>query len=141
MSVTDEALLGDLAAELDDEDNDPTGDDAGADDAEPGRWYAGLVDDGPPPYNGKLIVSRFPKGVLLVSKPRQRAWVLDFDAAGGLYRCRDAAGSPLDFNGRWRAAEEPNYEVRAFDEDFDGDEFPTVEPDDAAGADYVEAGL
>lgn len=114
------ADLEDLAAELDDDD-DPAGYDAEADTFEPVHQFAGYVTGGPPTYDGKLLVSRYPKGVLLVDRPANRAWVLDFDAAGGLFRGRDSAGSVLDTAGRWRAAEEPNYEVRAYDPEFAGD--------------------
>src|SRR5690349_17114098 len=99
---------------------------------------AELDDDDPDP--GKLIVSRYPSGVLLADKAAGRAWVLDFDAAGGIYRCRDDAGAPLDPDGRWRAAEADTYEVRAYDPDFDGDEPPAAAdpPAGPGGADYRE---
>lgn len=125
--------LEDLAAELDDDDNDPTGDDVQAEAFDPPRWYAGLIEGGPQPYPGKLLVSRFPAGVLLLDKSVGRAWVYDLDAAGGLYRCRNDSGAPIDEAGRWRAADEPNYEVRAFDPEFAGDDMPSVDDLDGAG--------
>ncbi len=116
--------LDDLAAELDDDDNDPAGDDAQAERPEALHYHAGLVVGGPQPYPGRLLVSRFPSGVLLADRPSGTAWVLDYDPAAGVYRCRDDAGAPLDEAGRWRAAEGPTYEVRAYDDEFDGDLAP-----------------
>lgn len=124
----------DLAAELDDDDNDPAGDDAGADPHAPTRLYGGICDGGPEPYPGKLIVSRCPAGVLIIDKGAQRVWVLDFDSAGGIYRVRDEAGSILDHAGRWRAAEGAGYEVRAYDPEFGGDD-PRGDAPDTAGGD------
>jgi hypothetical protein len=117
--------LEDLAAELDDEDHDPAADDEAAGPVEPARFYTGMCEGGPAPYPGKLLVSRFPSGVLLVDSVAARAWVFDLDEAGGLYRCRNDSGSNLDEAGRWRAAEGATYEVRAFDPEFAGDDLPT----------------
>lgn len=134
-AVEDPADLDDLAAELDD-DTDDTAAAAAADPYTAPTFYGGIIDDGPPPYPGKLMFSRFPRGVLLVDTMAARAWVLDFDAAGGRYRCRNASGAPLDEAGRWRAAEEPDYEVRAFDPEFAGDQPPTPAGVDAGGVDF-----
>lgn len=135
----------DLAGEIDDEGgDDPAAVDEGADPpAPPWHYFAGNIAGGPAPYPGHLLVSRFPAGVLLVDKPAARAWILDFDAAGGLYRCRDDAGSPLDAAGRWRAAEGADWEVRAYDPTFAGDDPPGTDlnppPAAAGGADYGQA--
>lgn len=131
----DPATQDDLAAERDDDDNDPAGDDAGADPHEPLHQYAGIVESGPPPYPGRLLVSRFPRGVLLIGKAADRAWLLDLDAAGGIYRCRDTSGMPIDTAGRWRAANGPDFEVRAYDPDFTGDDPPGSEPCSEPGCD------
>ncbi len=122
--TTDLTALEDLAAEPDDPDNDPAGDDAGADPADPLHPHAGLVESGPAPYPGRLLVSRFPAGVLLLDKPAGRAWLLDLDPAGGVYRCRDTSGMPIDDAARWRAADGARWEVRAYDPDFTGDTAP-----------------
>lgn len=119
-----DADLDDLAAELDDDDNDPHGDDVQAEPRQAARYYTGTCQGGPPPYPGKLLVSRYPSGVLLVDKVAMRAWVFDLDAAGGLLRCRDDAGAPVDEAGRWRASEGDTYEVRAYDPQFAGDDPP-----------------
>lgn len=116
--------LDDLAAELDDEEHDPAPDDESAEPREHAHFQIGYCQGGPPPYPGKLLVSRYAGGVLLVDKVAARAWVFDFDAAGGLYRCRDEAGAPVDEAGRWRASEGDTYEVRAYDGEFAGDEPP-----------------
>jgi hypothetical protein len=125
----------DLAAELDDDTNDPADVDANADEHRPIHYFTGRVESGPQPYPGKLLVSRFPSGVLLVDRVAGQAWVLDFDPSGGIYRCRDSAGAPLDESGRLRAAEEPNYEVRAYDPVFAGDEPVDVAACDVGGCD------
>lgn len=133
--------LDDLAAELDDDTADPAAADAAVDAYTPPTFYGGIIDDGPPPYPGKLMISRFPKGVLLVDPTAGRAWVLDFDAAGGRFRCRDAAGVVLDEASRWRAAEEGDYDVRAYDPEFAGDTAPGAADIgvDAGGVDYGQA--
>lgn len=120
----DPADLEDQAAERDDDNNDPAGDDAGADPHVPLNYYAGLVETGPEPYTGRLLISRYPAGVLLIDRPGRLAWLLDFDPDGGTYRSRTDVGMALDDAARWRAAEGPDFEVRAFDPDFDGDEPP-----------------
>lgn len=131
--------LEDLAAELDDDDNDPAGDDAQAAAHQPIHYFAGMTQGGPPPYPGKLLVSRFPSGILLIDKTTARAWVYDFDAAGGLYRCRDDAGAPLDDAGRWRAADSDTYEVRAYDPEFGGDTAPGADQNAGdGGGDYEQ---
>ena len=127
--------LEDLAAELDDAD-DPGEADDGADDGGARTYYVGIAEGGPQPYPGRLLVSRFPSGVLLIDKVSNTAWVFDFDHAGGLFRCRDDAGAPVDEPGRWRAADGPTYDVRAFDPEFGGDEPPdqTLPAGSVAGA-------
>lgn len=133
----------DLGAELDDEDYDPAGDDADTTtEGDTVRWYAGTVIGGPEPYPGKMLVSRFPSGVLLIRKdPAPRAWVFDYDQAGGVYRCRADEGMVVDQSARWQAAEGPTYEVRAYDDDFAGDQLPGPDDgQDGPGGDYDEVG-
>lgn len=140
------AALADLSAELDDDDNDPAGDDAGADPPDQSIYYTGTVTTGPAPYPGCTLVSRYPAGVLLLDRPGDRAWLLDYhpptDTGAGTYVCRgDIAGTTVDGPGRWQAADSDSWDVRAYDPEFDGDEVPgsCSEPgcDDDAGGDVA----
>jgi hypothetical protein len=70
------------------------------------------------PYRGVTLTSRFPKGVLLVDRPGNRAWIYEW--VGGAFQVRDSEPTELisDRNApknRWRAALEPNYDVKAYD--------------------------
>ena len=124
----DPGTADDYAAEPDDPDNDPTGDDADADPEDPLYQFDGHAEGGPEPYPGRLLVSRFPAGILLIDKPGDRAWLYDYDVADGLYRCRDDDGEPVDDTRRWVAADGNRFEVRAYDPDFTGDTAPGAEP-------------
>jgi hypothetical protein len=111
----DPAVLDDMGAELDDtgaepDDSEPAP--AGNDDDEDTAVVTGVCQGGP--YHGCRITSRYPKGFLLVDKARSRAYVYDHDGAV-TFLCRDPQGAPLDDAGRWRAAEEPAYDVLALD--------------------------
>lgn len=67
------------------------------------------------PMDGQVGQSRFPKGFLLVDKENSLAWVYDWDANAGHFEVRDDDAQPLDEAGRYRAAEEQEYDVRAVD--------------------------
>jgi hypothetical protein len=138
--VDDPAVLEDLGAELDDTTDEP-GDDVSTPVAAT-TYFTGPAVGGPPPYPGRTLVSRFSRGIVLVDRVRQLAWIYDYDPDGSGYHCRDNAGAPLDHDGRWRAAEGPDYEVRAYDPDFTGDEAPataTTVPADDGGDEYTQA--
>ena len=108
-AVTDE--LDDLAAEPDDD--APQTDEAG--DSDHG-WPDADTYDGPcvgGPYAGRSASSRFPRGFLLVDRPRGRAGVYAY--AGTVFICQGEA-SPLDDDGRWTAAESDEYDVIAYDD-------------------------
>lgn len=122
------ADVDDLAAEIDIALDAPQPPDGGGERTR----YAGTVTTGPEPYQGRLIVSRYPSGILLVDKPGGRAWLLDRNPTDGTYAARVPGGAPIDPAGRVAAAAGSTYDVRAFDDDFDGDELP--DPGPGAGA-------
>lgn len=101
--------LGDLAAERDD--SDPA-------EALPALYdplpvvFTGLCVGGP--YANRTVTSRYPKGFLLVDRPTARAWL--YDSTGDTFTCRDGM-TPMtaDTAKRLRAAEEPDYDVMAYD--------------------------
>lgn len=117
--------LEDEAAELDDDDEQdeaPGGD--GDDHDDEGAPVTGIVTGGPPPYPGLRVTTRCP-GLVLVDKQRGLVWVFDHTPAGeGAFTCRDDAGAPLADTGRWKAAESADWEIRAYDDEFDGDDPP-----------------
>lgn len=64
------------------------------------------------PLDGRVAESRFPDGLLVVDKERGLAWVYGWCA--GEFTCRSPEdGEPLDEDGRLRAAEGPDLDVRA----------------------------
>lgn len=104
--------------------------------------YAGLAIGGP--MDGREVESRFPGGVLFVSKPTNRCWLYDFYAESGRFYVRpvgyDAlwdemsdeqkmevlqetvlsgmdSTRELDYDSRIRASESGNTEVRALPEE------------------------
>jgi hypothetical protein len=125
----DPEVLDDLAAEPDDtEPADDPGDDAAGgdagdgdgDDADDEATYAGTARGGP--YDGLRLVSRFPSGILLVDRPD--GWALVYDYDDGEFHARENAD--LDDDGRWQAAEGCTYDVRAFEQNFTGDDEPAL---------------
>lgn len=91
------------------------------------------------PYAGRTVTSRMPKGILLVDMPVRRCWRYDLiDAA---FVSRDTQWQPLLDDGvknRWRAIEEQNYEVLAYDDGHD-DGGPG-DPDEQAAGDEMDEG-
>lgn len=65
------------------------------------------------PLDGELVSSRFPKGILVVDKPGNRAWVYDWN--GSAFLCRDDEPRELDNAKRWEAADGDEYDVRAYE--------------------------
>lgn len=65
------------------------------------------------PLDGRVMALRRPKGVLVVDKVADIAWVYDLNEDGFLV-CRDDSGTALDTEGRIRAAFENNYDVIAW---------------------------
>lgn len=66
------------------------------------------------PLNGEKLLSRFPKGVLLVDRPSNRCWI--YERRGDLFVVRNEEPMPILTEGpknRRRAAEESNYDVVA----------------------------
>ena len=57
-------------------------------------FYSGIGVGGP--MDGRTIESRFPSGVVFVSKPTNKAWVYDFYPEEGKYYAR-----PLGFDAFW----------------------------------------
>lgn len=107
--MSDEQLdeLDDLAAEPDDTYvPDVSADDDDDDDV----TYDGVCADGP--YAGKRASSRFPRGFLLVDRPRRRVWVYAY--AGGVFTSGPAR--VLDNDARWLAADGDEYDVVAYDD-------------------------
>lgn len=106
------AELDDTAAELDDTDQAQPDDPPETD---PPQRYSGKCIGGL--YHGRTMISRYPKGFLLVDRPSDTAWVYDLTPLPfPTFVCRDPAGAPLDESGRWRAAEEATYDVIAYDD-------------------------
>lgn len=86
----------------------------GSDDDAPPEVYQGRCVGGP--YAGRTVTSRFPKGFLLVDRPTARAWL--YDTTGDTFVCRGNGGKApmtLDTAARWRAAEEPYYDVIVYE--------------------------
>lgn len=68
------------------------------------------------PLDGQEVTSRFPKGVVVVSKSEGKAWIYDYDNSSGQSRflVRDRGQSrDLDNEKRWSAAEGAEYDVVA----------------------------
>ena len=68
------------------------------------------------PLDGKPIISRFPKGVLLVDKQANECWVYEYDPDSQTFAVRPGGPMPVQTEGpinRCRAAEEPSYDVLA----------------------------
>jgi hypothetical protein len=63
------------------------------------------------PLDGTEIPLRRPKGVLAVDRAARRAWVYDLE--GDALVCRQAAGEELVDAGRYKAAEDGQYDVLA----------------------------
>lgn len=62
------------------------------------------------PLQGEQASSRFPKGFILVDKPRKLVWIYDWD--GTKFQFREPP-LPLDNSKRYRAAEGNDYDVMA----------------------------
>lgn len=136
----DPAELEDLAAEIDDDPDDagsvtgPANDPAiGADEPVARAWWAGTVTIGPERYVGRMIVSRYPDGVVLVDRPANTVWLLD-RVTDGTFVARDRAGVTLDDELRWIATNGDTWDVRAYDDEFGGDELPDAAPTPAGVA-------
>lgn len=68
------------------------------------------------PLNGVTAQSRFSKGFLLVDKPEGNLWIYEWDKEKGVFNVRQEDPLPVLVEGpknRFRAAEEPNYDVIA----------------------------
>lgn len=75
-------------------------------------YYEGECHGGP--LDGQDMVSRFPKGFLLVDKPGNRCWIYEWEDDDFYVRNED--GEEVLVEGpknRYRAAEEENYDVIA----------------------------
>lgn len=63
------------------------------------------------PLAGETMVSRFPKGFLLVDKQADQCWVYEWE--GEEFWVRDGVPAPVLHEGRIKAALESNYDVIA----------------------------
>lgn len=66
------------------------------------------------PLDGQPARSRYPKGFLLVDRPAGQCWIYEW--TGTRFEVRDERPMPVHTEGpvnRYRAAEEPNYDVLA----------------------------
>jgi len=75
-------------------------------------YYEGICFGGP--LNGEIMISRFPKGILLVDKQGNKCWIYDW--FNDSFTVRDEEAMEVYTVGeknRYRAAEEPNYDVIA----------------------------
>lgn len=75
--------------------------------------YEGVCHGGP--LNGQTMVTRYPKGFLLVDKQVRKCWIYEWDSETSSYQVRQE--EPMDLldgeKNRFRAAEEFNYDVVA----------------------------
>jgi hypothetical protein len=88
--------------------SEPTG---GSSEYTPNEDNAVLVAEGGGPIDGQTLTIRRPKGVLIVDRQSRRAWV--YDVIDGKLVCRDGVGAELDDAGRFKAADDGNYDVLA----------------------------
>ena len=65
------------------------------------------------PYDGEEIISRHPKGFVLVDKPNNWAWL--YDRQPGEFVVRDEDGVEFDSAKGWDAAESADWNVIALD--------------------------
>lgn len=78
--------------------------------------YRGVAFGGP--LSGQTIQTSYPKGIILVDRPKNYAWIYDWADNPGRFISRSDQPNPLEwrqaeeFNVR-RAMEENNYEVRS----------------------------
>lgn len=114
----------DLWAEVDDEPDDAYGD---ADYDEDAETYAGTARGGP--LDGKDVVSRYPRGFLLVDMEHEQVWLYDRQADGS-FLMRDGSPAGLEDSGRWRAADEEDFDILVPD---------MASADDEAGEDDDDA--
>ena len=78
------------------------------------KIYEGVCHGGP--LNGQEMVSRFPKGFLLVDKPASTCWIYEWDEETSSFQVRSEEPMEVFTEGdknRYRAAEESNYDVIA----------------------------
>lgn len=76
--------------------------------------FEGLAFGGP--LDGQLLTSRFPAGIVAVSKQSNKVWIYDFGLGateGDHFRVRDEAGVEADTEKRSAAAEGTEYDVVA----------------------------
>jgi len=73
----------------------------------------GLAHGGP--MHELEVSSRYPKGILVVDRPNNLAWLYDWSEEAKVFNIRLGYenGQTLDYDSRIRAAEEPDYDVRA----------------------------
>lgn len=65
------------------------------------------------PLTGETMHSRYPKGFLLVDKPTNRCWLYDWSADSETFTVRDEQAMEVSKEGRYRAANEFDYDVIA----------------------------
>jgi hypothetical protein len=65
------------------------------------------------PLDGQPGQSRFPKGFLLVDKPKNLCWIYEWDNISREFYARDNEPMTVELEGRLRAADEHNYDVVA----------------------------
>jgi hypothetical protein len=105
-------LGSDLAAELDDEPDPALVDGDPGEPEEPLPVYTGTCHDGP--WDGLKLSIRYPKGFLLIDRPSVQVWIYDRHEDTGDFYARTPDPKALLEDGernRWRAAEEPNYDL------------------------------
>lgn len=72
--------------------------------------YEGLCVGGP--VDGRIVASRFPRGILVVDRSNDRCWIYDYDA--GRFTVRETEGRPLNRDKRMYAAlEDRDFDVLA----------------------------
>lgn len=77
-----------------------------------GEWIRrGICSGGP--LSGEFAESRFPKGFLLVDKPKNQAWIYEWDETSQCFIARNETPMELNHAGRMRAANEFTYDVVA----------------------------
>ena len=74
--------------------------------------YEGTAENGP--MQGKVMVSRCQRGILLVDKEERKVWIYDWREGTFVLRAeREMIDDPSAKDNRYRAAEESDYDVIA----------------------------
>lgn len=65
------------------------------------------------PLHGEIQSSRFPKGFVLIDKPANKCWIYEWSDKSSSFTVRNETPMEIDKEKRFKAAEEPHYDVIA----------------------------